>query len=420
MDKKSLLMNNKIVCFICCGKSERILHCNKQLFEHFSNVFENIVYLDLSNVFTSKLYREDNDNIDVEIILSQGFKYFAPESLKECKEFFKSTDMIAISFFSETWNDWYIFYYLKKYNRPLIYILSASILLRLEYSSQKNLIYFILNFRNFVRPFLFRIFRYFTLCGCLAKVDTFYTSKFSDVNAKENALVRFMKNNYNKNTISRYNEVVLINSRFYDSFLANNYKVSNDYIVFIDSILPYDMDQVLRGYQRIDRSFYYINLNRLLDMIGSVLSKEVIICLAPKYNDVNLQDDFGGRMAVKFKTEEFIAKAELVLFHESTAVNSAIIYRKKIIQIEGIHFNDFTKKNLKTFQKIFPFPTIDMFKYDENYVRSILETLKVNQDGYGEYIHKYIIASGQEGVASFVQIADHASNKYGIKKKVIK
>jgi hypothetical protein len=180
--------------------------------------------------------------------------------------------------------------------------------------------------------------------------------------------------------------------------------------------LPYTEDQTRYGYQPIDRELYYRNLNRVLNIIGATLGKEVIVCLHPKYNDDNLREDYGNRRTVKYRTDEFIAKAELVLFHETTSINTAVLYGKKIIQLTGSRFSDFVKNNCKAFEKLFGFPTLDIFDCDEEQISETIKSAKVNKERYDAYISNCAVASGQEGVPSCVQIADHISRKHGIKK----
>jgi hypothetical protein len=251
------------------------------------------------------------------------------------------------------------------------------------------------------------VFRRFTLYDffndIFVRVDTLFISN------KEKA-------EYKKN-YRRYGEIVLTNSRFYDNMLVNNCGVSNDYVVFLDSMLPYHLDQVRLGHKPIDRRLYYDNLNRILDVIESTLAREAVVCLHPKYNDENLSEDFGKRKTIKYKTDEYVAKAEIVLFHESSAVNSAIVYGKKVIQLMGRDFNNFTKRNCEFYQKLFSFPTLDIYENDRDCIEQVVKNVKVDRERYDFFLSTYIIASGQKGVPSYVQVADHISNKYGIAKR---
>ena len=395
-------MSRKAICFICWGETaELLINRDHLLHEHFAKVFEELILLDVSNVFTTALKHGDSviNNINK---LSSKFSIVSPRSLSECKNFLKSNDMVAMHYFSQRWYDWWLYYYLRKYSIPLICAQTESTMASFKplTSEKQSFSVFLSRKLNSITN---RVFRAFVLCSVFSKVDTFFFSNKIKAEGKKND--------------RRFNEVVLTNSRFYDSMLYNNYKTSNDYIVFVDSIVPYAQDQIRYGYKLADRELYYKNLNRVLDIIESTLGKEVVICLHPSYNEDNLHRDFGSRKTVKYKTDKFIAKAELVLFHESSAINSAIIYGKKIVQLIGSQFNDFVKNNCETFQRTFPLTTIDIYEATDDYIREAVRSPKFDQEKYETFLFNFIIASGQKGVSSCEQITNHISRKYGIKKR---
>jgi len=394
-------MNKKAICFVCWGKTgELLINRDHFLHEHFAKVFENLILLDVSNVFSTALKHGGSviGNINK---LSSKFKIVSPQSLSECKRFLKSDDMVAIHYFSQRWYDWWLYYYLRKYSVPLIYIQTLSIILSFKprISEKKS---FSIIFSRKLNSLTSRAFRGLVLCGFFSKVDTYFLSDKLKAEGKRSD--------------RRYKEMVLTNSSFYDSMLFNNYKVSNDYIVFVDSIVPYALDQIRYGYKPADRELYYKNLNRVLSIIESTLGKEAVICLHPCYNEDNLHRDFGRRKAVKYETDRFIAKAELVLFHDSSAINSAIIYGKKIVQLVGSQFNDFVTNNCETFQKTFSFTSIDIYKATDDCIREAVRSPMCDREKYETFLSNFIIASGQKGVSSCEQIANHISCKYGIKK----
>ena len=389
---------SKKICFIRMGSVETIVGLDGLLYEHFAKVFDDVSFLDVSKVFTSKLISGRCDNDKAYHMLPTRFKVISAKKLSEVKRFLRSNDMIAVCCFSETWPDWWIHHYLRKYSIPLIYIYTHSLIT----SFQRKKTYFG-TFKEKLKNLTKRI------CPCvasqdfLADVDTYFVSEKHKAEKKRRS--------------SRYKEVVLTNSRFYDNLLVSNYKISTDYVVFLDSMPPYQGDQIIFGYQPIDRELYYNNLNALLDTISRILGKELVICLHPKYDECNLKRDFGERKAIKYKTPEFVAQAELVLFHESSAVNNAVVYGKKVVQLVGKYFNDFTRRNCEAYNKVFSFTMLDMFEHSESSIRETLRGLKVDTERYDDFLSSWIITSGQGGVPSFVQIADHISRKYGISQK---
>lgn len=398
--------NKKAICFVCWGKTGEILiNRDYLLHEYFAKVFDNLILLDVSNVFSTSLIHGGSAIGDTSK-LSSKFKIVSPKSLSECQDFLKSDDMVVIHYFSQRWYDWWLYYYLRKYSIPLVYIQTQATVVSFHFNESQR--------RGILRRYLTRwkeaipakFLRFCMSRGFVSKVDTYYLSRRDKAEGKK--------------VDPRYNEVVLVNSRSYDNLLEKNLEISNDYIVFLDSMLPYHLDQLRCGYPSwtdLERRLYYENLCRVLDTAASEMKKELVICLHPSYDERYLDRDFGGRRAVKYKTDEFVAKAETVFFHESSSVNNAIVYGKKVVQLIGSDFNNFAKDNCQAYQKIIPFTTIDMYECTEDSIRETLRTMELNRERYETFLSNHIIASGGKGVRSCEQIADHISRKYGITKK---
>lgn len=397
-------MNKKNICFIRNGSIAMAMPVWRNYFEYFAKTFENVFFLDISRVFTTSLRHGGIDNAKGYDMLPSSFKIVSPGSLSECRRFLRSNDMVAVCAFSETWEDWYIHYYLKKYSIPLIYILTISEISNFHYNVSENKPFFIKAFRKF-RFFIYSRFRHFIIPRIfLSKVDTlFISNKGRAENLKD---------------YSRYKEIIVVNSKFYDTFLSNKHSVSNDCVVFLDSMPPYHGDQFIYGHERIDRKLYYENLSRVFDIIESVTGKEVVVCLHPKYDENNLKEDFGQRKTYKYRTDEFVAKADMVLFHETSSVYSAILYEKKVIQILGSEFNDFINKNCESYQELFSFSALDMYKDSKERIKEVIRTADINHEKYEEFLRKYIIASGKKEELSCAQIADYITHKYGIAQKI--
>ena len=396
---------SKHICFIRHGSlktTDAIFH---GLHEHFSREFGRLFFVNVSKIFTSK-FVSDPDDSGAHRALPVNFTYVVPKSLSEFKKFLTSHDLVVICYFSEIWSDWWIHYYLRKYSIPMIYFDIISGIVSFHYKNLQGEA-FLTRFSDTLKLFRSRLLRKLALKFFLHNVDTIFVSNKKKAEKTKNA----RGGHYGKS------EVVITNSTFYDNMLSNNFRPSNDYVVFLDSMLPYHGDQLRFGFQLINRELYYKKLNRVLDTIELVLGKELVICIHPKYDEGNLQRDFGGRKAVKYRADEFVAKAELVLFHESSAINSAIVYGKKIIQLTGSRFNDFIKNNCQSYQKLIPITTLDMYKCDEDSIKQVLATLEPDQQKYDDFLSDFIVASGHKGVSPYEQISEHISHKYGITKK---
>ena len=63
------------------------------------------------------------------------------------------------------------------------------------------------------------------------------------------------------------------------------------------------------------------------------MKKKVVLCLHPSSNKLEYQKIFKEFKIVKYKTEAYLLKSYVVLFHESSITNLAILMNKKIIHL---------------------------------------------------------------------------------------
>jgi hypothetical protein len=386
------------VYIIATSNIRKIFNLQPKFYQLLNNYSSDLIFVKVAKIFTSKWGRNDIVNEDEDNELRSKFKILEPKSIYEFKKIVECKNLIVIVNFSEKWNDWYLWYYLRKYFIPIIYIFPLSTIV----SFPPKVVLGNSLFDRIVRRLkgLGKNAIEVLVKRYLIRLDTTFVSD---------------KINYDKMKKDiKYNETILINSSFYDSILLSDYEITNEYIVFIDSMLPYHGDQIKYGYESIDRQLYYRSLKKILDKVELLLGKEVVVCLHPKFNDKYLCRDFGKRKAFKYRTDEFVAKAELVLFHESSAINSAIVYGKKVVQLTGAKFNNFVRKCCEAYQTLIPFKTIDIFEWREDYVKETITKVKVDWEQYNSFLANYIIASGQKDLPSCAQIVDHLNRKYFI------
>jgi len=267
------------------------------------------------------------------------------------------------------------------------------------FSKIKNNIYSaIKKTKRYAMPFVLLIL---TKLSVVNKIDVLYVS-----DSKYRKTSRFSR--------EKYKSIVEINSLNYDLYLENKYMESSNYIVFLDSMLPYHGDQIRYGYTPINRNLYYTNLNNLFDRIEAAINKEVVVCLHPKYNEKNKRVDFGKRKAIKNMSQFYVSQSDIVLFHESSSINSAFIYNKKVVQLFSIEFNNFVINLCDQYKKKTGVFRFDFF--DDNIEELLLyfnEKDKPNSS-QKEFVDRYIISSGKENILGCDQIVESLNYKFKI------
>ena len=112
--------------------------------------------------------------------------------------------------------------------------------------------------------------------------------------------------------------------------------LSEDKIVFIDSNIAHADIMFREG--KIDEQSkleYFNQLSQFLLRLSNLFNKEIIICLHPKTNQDMYKKYLGKFELCKYQTNEYLKKAFIVVFHESTIISDAIFLKKKIIGLKS-------------------------------------------------------------------------------------
>jgi hypothetical protein len=388
------MKNNKNLYILCSGDVEMNIQINEVLYQTLFSKIDNVAFVDLKLKYNN-FYNKDHSFVNN----SYNYKTLSINTISELSKLLKQ-DCVIFSLVSHRPKDWIVFFLAKIYKTKIIYQnpLGETVKVNMNAGSVSRA-------HSFMRAFkpinLFSLtYAAFAKLGIFQNIDTFYTTEsYSKVKYKNN---------------KSYNRVKVINSKFYDAFLKNKNSITEEYIVFIDSIIPSHGDQLRMGYVSMDSTYYYYQLNLFFALLEKITSKKVIICLHPKYDEKNLKQDFPNNLAVKYKSDLYIPKASLVLFHESSLTNYALIYNKKLLQLTSKKFNDFVLENIKSWFNAINPPQLE-FDNDltKNQVMKILQKHKNN--GYKNFFDSSIVGSGVEGEFGSNQILNDIQHHYKIK-----
>lgn len=366
--------------------------------------FIDIGFNDIDSKNTS-FYTINYKNITYDVIRVKSIRSLYVLLSKKC---------IVISMFSEKIVDWWVHLLIRYCNVPLIYInnLGHNINISFKIRGNASILSSIVSVYKSIsgklkRVIPDRLFYLLIVINVFRSIDVLYIS-----NALRSHAVNIKYR-------GKHKETVLVNSSFYDISIVNDFAITDEYIVFIDGLLPYNGDQILAGYTPIDRHIYYDRLDYIFSYLENKTNKEVVVCLHPKYDEKKCLEDYRGRKAVKDQTQFYVARASLVLFHDTSAIISAFVYKKDVIHLVGSIFNDF-QKNL--------FDQYDKFKINKVDFMSDTELEKVIQDDeislhqsvIDEFIENNVVASGRKNETGYSQIINDLEFRYGLSRKCIK
>lgn len=257
-------------------------------------------------------------------------------------------------------------------------------------SSFKNRYLYLINYKS--KYYLFRLLQ---ISQIIKSVDFFFEASQKIINDINNAKSKKIENIFPFLNISYYKTKIRINSHVYDNFLRDKPFLENKYIVLVDSGFDHD-DRILREGKTnsIDREIYYKQLQKILEKISKIYQKEVIICLHPKAkypNSKNFEEIKNRFKLVKNRTTEFIYKAEIVLFFESSAIITAIMLKKKIINLNSKLMGDYYYKRNNLYKDKIDLFQANMDKFDFENKDDLDDLLSDKIKNYNDYVNENII-----------------------------
>ena len=366
---------------------------NEALFKNIFSEIKNVAFADVK--ITSKSRQVDNlKKINED---KKNYKIISINTAYELAKLLKQ-DCIVLSLFSHGPKDWLIFFLARIYNTPILYINAIGSVVQVG-STRSNKFWLKLLYSLRPRKIISKIYVALVALGVFQCIDTIYITE------------KIRKIRYEKHI--NYKRVKLVNSKFYDLFLQNKVPQFEEYIVFLDSMMPYHGDQIAFGYTPIDRDYYYTSLNSFFKLLENFFKKKVVVCLHPKYDESNLKFDFPDTLALKYKSDYYVPKAKLVLFHETSSINNALMYEKEILQLTSRKFNEFVLQNCKGWYESINCEQIEFDNLIELSQKNFL-IQDNNHINYKQYVENSLVASGIAGEMGSIQIVEDIKYYYQI------
>ena len=367
----------------------------------FSNIFQRFPTALIINIKIGEKANFNNEVKSISLLNGTRVKVVNVHSLRYLFSLLNNK-VVAISMLSHEAKDWSVFFLLRITGTPLIYINNSSTIVTInnKYKKGDNR-----SIKSIIKTLLSRtlpsiVYVIFTRIGFLQKLDTVYVSNKLDY-------LHFKKK-------KQYKRVVLVNSKSYDYFLEDVKNVYDEqHITFVDSMLPYHQDQVECGFKIIDRKRYYDSLNVLFTQLEVFFNLNVVICAHPKYEMENSKMDFGERIVIEGQTDDYIKKSKIIIFHSSSAINTAIIYDKTVVQILSGSFNQFINDTCEVWRKTFDFNSLDLDNYSVNKFNKLFNN-RGNQEKNlrKKFLEDNLISSGEKGVSGHSQIIKDMATHY--------
>lgn len=373
-------MKNNFVLYITNFSTlEGSLITHQDLFENLNDNFENFIIVNWTNLtfFNKKKYFFD---------IKTKYKIFNPLSISEFKNFCKNKNILVISNFGKTYGTFRIYYALKKLSIPILMISnignpSGGAMIR----SIKHPIKFIESY--FKKHFYQNFTQLLMIIGILPKVEIrFISNKKIIENIKKSKFKSFLLNN----NLFAAKRIELVNSRTYDAYKNQNYKISEDYIVHLDASLNYKEEIELRGALSasiIEKHYYY--LSKFLTKLSTEFNKEVVVCIHPGYDLEHHQFYLKKFNVIKFKTREYVYKSFITTNFDSSAIEDAIFLKKKIIGFKSKFMTKNEIEHSRKYANIVGYYFADIIKDYDFEKDDLLKKISDNINNYDKHINSY-------------------------------
>ena len=188
----------------------------------------------------------------------------------------------------------------------------------------------------------------------------------------------------------RTKKIINVNSIAFDRLKENKKKITEKYIVLLDHDTSSPDDVYLGNPKKINKKKHFEELNIFLKNLNNTFKKKIVIALHPRDNLSDKKKIFSNYKVVKYQTPEYINKAFLVVFFESSAIMNAILLKKNIISITSNRLSPNMIDGSLRYQRrvgIIHLGIQDVIKFEKE---NLLQKLKGSKNKYKNFIKKNI------------------------------
>ena len=328
-------MNEKIILIISSKLVENFIYRNQALITKFKREFSQIIIINLQKSNFKNKYPflkiiSVNDIFDLTHYLKKNKNY------------------LYINFIKKNFKNLRIFFLLKLFKIQFIEVYCLGDIKDFKIYFNKSLINNIFKIYYLcTKSILLIIYNIFGAAGIIQRplflVHTFDNYYDQVLNAFDNLIKNriniFLLGLLNIFKIRFYKKIYLIDKPL---TTLNKKKVSSDYCVFIDSCFDHtDRKLYDRPASNLEKRLYYESLNNFFSKVKNIYNKKIIFLKHPDTILSSIKVNAKNVKIIINNTNNYILKAKLVMFHESSVVISALILKKKIINMQSANMGKY-------------------------------------------------------------------------------
>lgn len=355
--------------------------------------------INFNNILKKKQNLSDDQN-NISILKNKfgdKINYINPSKKNEFIEYIGKDKIFAIDGLGKSFNFFLIRRLIKKKNIKLILIMNLGFV-------SNELSYSINSFKGYLFKFKKKInnliYKFLVIIKFFPNIYIYFESRKkiyqNCVENKKKKLSFF----FPFLNILYFENVYKINTLSHEHYLKNKNILEEKKIIFLDGNYRH-LDII--GRENLDiielKKNYFEKIDIFFKWIENIFNQKVEICLHPSSNKDEYEDFFRTRIVTQNKTNESLVKASVVIFHESSAILDAVIYKKKIISLSTNLFGRYISNRIIYYQKALNLYSIDLDNYDnyKNFRRNDIDSdLKYSIKNYDTYISNYLKSDNEE------------------------
>ena len=290
-------------------------------------------YKEILNFFNKKKYKlhllDIEFNRKIKIRQKNNLKFlniYHPRNLEDLKNYLKKNNGIIVKNYTDLFKFYKINFLLRTLNYKIIELANLGNIQQSEYYHIKKNLLFLKKLLFYYFPIKFSVI--LSSIGIFCKIYLRFES-----NAKVfNGFQKNKKKFFLLRKPSKYLDMINVRSVIFDK---KKKKLSNKYITLLEFDPNYIEERRSNKILKKDLDNYYLKMNILLKKIEQIFKKKVIICIHPLYDLKAIKNRYKDFRVFINRTSDFIAKSQIIMFFDSSAIMEAIYQKKKIISIEA-------------------------------------------------------------------------------------
>ena len=334
---------------------EKMLNIYKYYIPEIINKYGNFTIINFCKIDNKKILKNSKIFKNSE---KKKINIFQPRNKNEFLEFVKNKKIIALDCLGKKFENFKLRFLIKKPNIHLILLLDSG-----NISNEDNIDGWNTEYKKFIllKKINKIIYRLFILLNLFPKTQLYFESRKKISENYINSKIRkFIKKFPFLKFLINFKKVYKINSGAYEDYIkfTKQDKVDSKKIIFIDG--NYNHPDIAAREGINIKQKYFKHLKTKFFLIEKIFKKKIEICLHPSSNKREYQKFFKRFKIYKGKTREKIIKSDMVLFHESSSIMSALMSKKKIIILETDLLGKYLSKRISSYKKILGLPSIKL------------------------------------------------------------